>query len=513
MNGYFGYVRVSTVRQGEKGSSLQEQQDAISAYARQHGLLIVQWFEEQETAAKCGRAAFSRMLKELELGRAAGVITHKIDRSARNLRDWASLGELVDRGVELHFAHESLDLSSRGGRLSADIQAVVAADYVRNLREEVKKGFYGRLKQGLYPLNAPLGYLDQGGGRPKVVDPIAGPLIATAFELYATGNWSLFTLCAELHARGLRNRNGRRVTRNGLATILRNPFYMGLIRIRKTGELFRGVHQPLITKPLFDRVGRALARKTQRAALRHCFRYQRLIRCARCDRALAASRVKGRVYYRCATRSCPTTSLREDEVDAQLKLPGRSLHLTDAQWLALAKDIDSALAHRKADGDVERKGVALAIAALDDRLGRLTDAYLDRIVERDLYLARKERLLGDRADLVARKAALEAGDGAIRVRAAKILELVKAVQNLAILNDDIEIRQIVQETVSNLTATGKKLAITWRNPFGIFFFRSPVTAGGPYRAELRTEAAGASYIASAVIGHCINDTEARDRGR
>jgi site-specific DNA recombinase len=27
------------------------------------------------------------------------------------------------------------DLASRGGRLSADIQAVVAADYIRNLRE------------------------------------------------------------------------------------------------------------------------------------------------------------------------------------------------------------------------------------------------------------------------------------------------------------------------------------------------------------------------------------------
>ncbi len=40
---------------------------------------------------------------------------------------------------------------------SADIQGVVAADYVRNLREETKKGLYGRLKQGIYPLGAPIG--------------------------------------------------------------------------------------------------------------------------------------------------------------------------------------------------------------------------------------------------------------------------------------------------------------------------------------------------------------------
>jgi len=57
------------------------------------------------------------------------------------LRDWADLGELIDAGVEVHFATESLDLHTRGGRLSADIQAVVAADYIRNLREETRKGF------------------------------------------------------------------------------------------------------------------------------------------------------------------------------------------------------------------------------------------------------------------------------------------------------------------------------------------------------------------------------------
>jgi len=96
------------------------------------------------------------MLRLLKHGKAAGVVIHKIDRGARNLKDWADLAELIDIGVEVHFANESLDLNTRGGRLSADIQAVVAADFIRNLREETKKGFYGRLKQGLYPICAPI---------------------------------------------------------------------------------------------------------------------------------------------------------------------------------------------------------------------------------------------------------------------------------------------------------------------------------------------------------------------
>src|SRR5487761_1695912 len=150
MNRYFAYIRVSTVRQGETGSSLQEQRAAIELYARKHDLTIIEWFEETVTAAKLGRPMFTRMLKSLNRGAVAGVIIHKIDRSARNLRDWASLGDLLDRGIEIHFAHESLDLNSRGGRLAAAVQAVVAADFIRNLRQEVRKGMYGRLKQGLY---------------------------------------------------------------------------------------------------------------------------------------------------------------------------------------------------------------------------------------------------------------------------------------------------------------------------------------------------------------------------
>ena len=248
MKTYFAYTRVSTVRQGERGSSLQEQKSAIEAYAVRHGLTITAWFEEMETAAKLGRRMFNRMLADLSKGQVAGVVIHKIDRSARNLKDWAHLGELIDRGVEVHFAHESLDLASRGGRLSADIQAVVAADFIRNLKQEVRKGFYGRLKQGLYPLPAPAGYLDRGKGKVKEIDPERGPLVRQAFELCGTGRFTLETLRLEMHQRGLRGRTGKAFSKNGMAWLLHNPFYMGLIRIKRTAETFQGDHTPLITK-------------------------------------------------------------------------------------------------------------------------------------------------------------------------------------------------------------------------------------------------------------------------
>ena len=145
MGTYFAYARVSTPRQGERGVSLPEQRSAIERYARSHGLEITRWFEERQSASQTGRPEFFEMLRLLRRRIVQGVIIHKIDRSVRNLEDWADVGKLVDAGVEIHFANENVDLKTVAGRLSADIQAVVAAHYSRNLREEVKKGLYGKI--------------------------------------------------------------------------------------------------------------------------------------------------------------------------------------------------------------------------------------------------------------------------------------------------------------------------------------------------------------------------------
>jgi DNA invertase Pin-like site-specific DNA recombinase len=311
MEGYIGYIRVSTVKQGTKGVSLQEQKDAILRYAERNQLSISTWLEEMETAAKQGRPVFNQALKLLRTEKAKGIILHKLDRGARNLRDWAAIGELSDQGVEVHFVSESLDLQSRGGRLSADIQAVVAADYIRNLREETRKGFYGRLKQGLYPLRAPVGYLDQGKGKPKTIDPIMGPLVRKTFDLYASGRYSLETLGDQVNRLGLRNRHGGRVTRNGLSTLLNNPFYIGAMVIHKTGESFAGIHEPIIGKTLFDSVQAVLSGKVSARSQHHAHLYRRTLSCATCHYSLIGERQKGNVYYRCHSKQCSGTSVRE----------------------------------------------------------------------------------------------------------------------------------------------------------------------------------------------------------
>jgi len=58
MKRFYGYIRVSTAKQGE-GVSLQEQRAAIESYANRYGFSVIEWFEEKETAAKRGRPLFT----------------------------------------------------------------------------------------------------------------------------------------------------------------------------------------------------------------------------------------------------------------------------------------------------------------------------------------------------------------------------------------------------------------------------------------------------------------------
>lgn len=484
MKGYFGYIRVSTVKQGEHGSSLQEQRAAIDAYAAKRGLAIAEWFEERETAAKLGRTQFNRMIAKLGRGEARGVIIHKIDRSARNLKDWARLGELIDRGVDVQFAHESLDLSSRGGRLAADIQAVVAADYVRNLRDEVRKGFNGRLAQGLYPLPAPLGYLDQGGGKPKVIDPIKGPLVRNAFELYATGEYPVPRLRDEMERRGLRNRRGSPVSRNGIWHMLRNPFYVGVIHIRRTKCNYPGVHPPLVRSALFERVQAILSGRTYRpvAAVRG-FAFSRFITCDTCGRSFIGERQKGHVYYRCHSATCRGSSIRESDVQTEIASFLAFVALDERELKEVGEMRERAETRTKDDRAAAVRDAKLAIGKCDDLLERLTDGYLDGTIDRELYERRKMKLLRERCgyqDIVDSPPK----DSAQMMRLKK-LELAQA----AILQADLSIstksREAVSTVVSNLVARGKNLGFIPSFPFDEVAKERLRSNGEPYQAVPR----------------------------
>jgi DNA invertase Pin-like site-specific DNA recombinase len=502
MRHFFGYIRVSTVKQGE-GVSLEAQKEAILGYARRHTLDVAQWFEEKETAAKRGRPIFSQMLKLLQKEDAHGVIMHKIDRGARNLKDWADLAELLDHGIEVHFANESLDLHSRGGRLSADIQAVVAADYIRNLREETKKGFYGRLKQGIYPLPAPIGYVDMGKGKAKELDPVHAPLVHKAFELYSTAQYNLDQLRDMLFELGLRTPKGSTLSKNCLSGMLNNPFYIGIIRLHKTGEMFNGLHKPLIAKSLFEHVQQVLRGKFHTRSFKHEFLFSRLLQCKICGHYLSGEIQKGNTYYRCHTPECPTTCIREDAIEQAILDELARLQFSQVEQAYMAEQLPKLKGELVAAGEELVKSLNLQLHQLQDRVSRLTDAYIDRVIDKETFEERKKSCLLERKDLEQKLA--DAGEQHGPEQLEKIFELANSAYASYKLALPEEKRDSLRILTSNRYVEQKNVIVELNIPFREIANRAAVPYSSPYRDELRTTVSaehGVHTLLLKILGEC-----------
>jgi DNA invertase Pin-like site-specific DNA recombinase len=486
METYFAYIRVSTAKQGERGVSLQEQKSAILGYSTRNNLHISQWFEERETAAKRGRPVFTQMLRLLKRGQTKGVIIHKIDRSARNLKDWADLGELIDSGHEIHFVNESLDMTSRGGRLSADIQAVVAADYIRNLREETRKGFYGRLKQGLYPLPAPVGYIDKGSGQPKIPNPETAHLIRKIFELYTTSTYSIVALTKEANRLGLRTKPGKLMTKTSIHRILTNPFYMGLVRIKATKELFQGCHEPIISKSLFDRTQAVLTGKCVRGTQTHDYLFRRLLTCQLCTYSLVGERQKGHIYYRCHTKGCPTTAIREEIAESKISRLLEPLKFSKDEQAYLDMRLSSCKKQWKSHQAKTLTQLRIDLAKTQEKLMKLTDAYLESRLDRAVLDMRHNQLILEMKDIEEKIRLIEAGKWDLTSEVEKFLELCKTAYSQYEYGFLEEKREIIKTITSNRLVCRKNLDFTLSFPFQQIAERQKRTHGGPYQDIPRT---------------------------
>jgi DNA invertase Pin-like site-specific DNA recombinase len=479
----FGYIRVSTQKQGD-GASLEAQQSAISEFAAKNDIIISQWFEERETAAKSGRPVFNRMISDLKRGRAEGLVIHRIDRSARNFRDWAAIGELSDAGIDVHFATESLDFRSRGGRLVADIQVAVAADYCRNLSIEARKGINGRLKQGYYPFPAPVGYIDNGGGNVKTPDPATAPLLRELFELYLSGEHSINSLHETMSQRGLRTRTGKPLSRRTIELILANPFYCGLTRNGRTGEVFQGKHEPLITQRQFERIadikaGRYTKKKTKQ---RHLLR--RLFFCANCGGLMTGERQKTHlIYYRCHTKGCTSRTVREEFLESAIVGALGQLQFSDKDTDFLWERYQTWDASRRLED--AKASLNLRVAEAKSRLEKLTDFLIDGAIDQYTYAERRATLVSEINRL--EQECVDTSEMAISQEdLAEFFELMKTLKNLYISGNHGEKRRIVENCFSNRTWDGKNVELEPSELVEEAKSELAVTHGGAMRGTFRT---------------------------
>ncbi len=143
------------------------------------------------------------------------------------------------------------------------------------------------------------------------LDAERAPLVKWAFEAYATGNWTLKKLLAELERRGLTNAPipkfpKRPLRLSHLHTLLRHPYYKGMVVWR--GVEYEGRHPKLVDEQTWNEVQRVLTAKAKgEKAIEHDHYLKSTVYCGECGSRLIVSKNRNRQgviypYFVCAGR-------------------------------------------------------------------------------------------------------------------------------------------------------------------------------------------------------------------
>src|SRR3989344_1760715 len=95
--------------------------------------------------------------------------------------------------------------------------------------------------------------------------------------------------------------------------MLRDPFYCGFMRWNDV-VYGNGLHEPLVSKELFDKVQFMLTRKQAPHYKRHIFQFSKMIECGECGGTISAEIQKGTIYYSCKhNRPCSQKGMALEE--------------------------------------------------------------------------------------------------------------------------------------------------------------------------------------------------------
>lgn len=334
---YCLYARKSTESDEKQALSIDSQVKEMLAIAEREGLDVVDVRRESHSAKASGqRPVFSELLRDIEIGRYTGILTWAPDRLSRNAGDLGSLVDLMDEKklLQIKTYGQSFQNSPNEKFLLMILcsQAKLEND---NKSINVKRGLRTRCEMGLWPAPAPMGYLNEKRVDRKghvYIDPERGHIIKKMFEKVAYEKWSgkklYHWLKFDLNFKTPFGNKG--LTLSNIYLILQNDFYYGSFEYpRKSGLWYKGIHEPIITKELFDQVQEQIKSQIVRVTDKE-FAFTKLMQCGLCGSGICADekfkkQKNGNVhrycYYGCSKardKNCKCGYIREEELIEQL---------------------------------------------------------------------------------------------------------------------------------------------------------------------------------------------------
>ncbi|MDP3244722.1 MAG: recombinase family protein, partial [bacterium] len=291
---YCLYARKSSEAEEKQALSIDSQIKEMLTLAQRDNLNIVDIYRESHSAKDCGqRPMYNQLITDIKVGKFNGILVWHPDRLSRNAGDLGSVVDLLDQKKLVEIRTYSQKFTNNPNEkfllMILGSQAKLEND---NKSINVKRGLKTKCEMGLWPSVAPTGYTNSKIVNEKgvvYVDQQRAPIIKKVFEKVAYDGWSgrkiFYWLKDELK---FVTRSGKPLTLSNIYIILNSHFYYGMFEYPKdSGRWFKGKHEPLITKELFDIV----QEKTTRSAIRSEnkeFAFTKLMKCSLCGSGITA---------------------------------------------------------------------------------------------------------------------------------------------------------------------------------------------------------------------------------
>jgi site-specific DNA recombinase len=311
---YCLYARKSTEQDEKQALSIDSQVKEMLAIGEREDLEVIDIRRESHSAKDSGqRPVFKQIIEDIGRDRFNAILTWAPDRLSRNAGDLGSLVDLMDQKklVKIRTYGQTFTNSPSEKFLLMILcsQAKLEND---NKSINVKRGLRARCEMGLWPAQAPTGYLNEKRMDKKghiLVDGDRSPIIKQMFEKVAYEQWTgrklYHWLKFELNFKTIGNKN---LSLGNIYLIIQNHFYYGVFEYpKKSGNWYTGKHKPIISKELFDTAQSQVKSQIIKDHNKE-FAFTRIMTCGLCGSGITADekfkklkngKINRHVYYGC----------------------------------------------------------------------------------------------------------------------------------------------------------------------------------------------------------------------
>lgn len=465
-------ARVSTEEQKEANNSLPAQMVRMKKYGQNKGFELLKEFSFDESAYKVQRSDFDSILDfVLEQKEKIAVCFDKVDRLSRNVFD-KRVGLLYDKAlkdeVELHFVSDGQIINSQLSaveKFNFSISLGLAKYYSDAISDNVKRAQEQMLRMGTYPSRPSFGYKRVPVSKEKteiVVDDYAAGIVKKAYELYATGSYSL-----DLLRKKLKEEYGVNWSHGWTDKILKDTFYHGVMKWNK--KFYHHRYQPIISKELFDRVQQIKAgfnkKRFKFAGLPYI--YRGMLRCADCGLSITPEKHKGIVYYHCTQYNGKHGAkwITEAGITEQLGKVFKNLQLPSETVEQILIGLNET---HQGKMDFHNKQYEKLVQEQKSLTTMMDNLYLDRLkgrITEDDYDKFFQSFNEKKVELETRLALLSEAEDNYYITAKYLLDIANRAYDLFIRSEVEERRQLLKLVLQNLRLEGKLVRYDALKPF------------------------------------------------